>query len=409
MTIFIRILICLLGLITASGVFAQTNAEYLVEIDPSNGNFEAMGPPLEDVFLIYVDRQCKDEVNGRYIFVSPMNPNSFVTADISTGEILQTSPYIDNNWAGFHCYHNCDTLISVNLNQITEMHYVSLYDRVNGTELEVIGDSVPDDNDQFWGLSYYYSAFDPNNDLLYLYNWYSAEMRLMSIPSGNISETHLLTSSPDRIVYDEVGDKLYGLRIINYDTKQIYVFNSTIGDFEPIGEPFTTLTNGYTTISINGNDEHMIITTSGSQNGSVVASVSLNTGELIEEYQTIEEPNSSLGGNNTINGLYFNSTDQLISLHWGPGTNLSTLDASQYYSDVTIFPNPNRGRFNFRSDEERHDYYDLTIYDIRGVVVYANKRLQENQELDLGLPVGYYMASFTTPDNKLHRAPFVIH
>jgi hypothetical protein len=75
---------------------------------------------------------------------------------------------------------------------------------------------------------------------------------------------------------------------------------------------------------------------------------------------------------------------------------------------VLIYPNPNHGQFHCRFTGENRVYGDLKIYDNRGVIVYENTQLTENQALDINLAPGYYMADFPTDDKVYKRVPFMV-
>lgn len=63
------------ALLTSLLSYSQ-DAEWLVEMNPNDGTFEAVGPSLSTVELIYVGypSNCKDEVNGQYIFMKGNGP-----------------------------------------------------------------------------------------------------------------------------------------------------------------------------------------------------------------------------------------------------------------------------------------------------------------------------------------------
>ena len=411
---FLRKWLVYLFVLLAGVVKAQETGEYLVEINLSDGTFAPVGGPMEDgLVFVYVDRQCKDEVNGHYIFVTSGDPDLFHSWDISSGEIVYSSLFNDNNFAGFHCLNDCDTLITINCNQTTEMHYVSLYDRINGLDLGVIGDSLPDDNDQFWGIARYYTAFDQNHNLLYRYNWYSNLMFVTQIPEGDIIETYQSSTTLDRIYYDEVNDHLYGVTL-NGHLIQLFKFNEIVGDFEAIGDEFEVEGTGYMSISTDGNNERMIITLRSSYLGSFVVTADLNTGQLLSDEQTMLGSDAGpFGGPNTLNGVYFNSTDQMISLHWGTGSSnvVSTTNPSLKLTDeiAYIYPNPNSGQFNYELNAPQEDFKVLRIYDSNGSQVYEKADLQKEKSIKINLSPGTYTACFFNNAREVKKIPFIIN
>ena len=83
------------------------------------------------------------------------------------------------------------------------------------------------------------------------------------------------------------NNKLYGMERVNFETYRVLLFNPDLGDFEPLGNPFVVLNGSYKTLTIDGNNERVIYTTSNSQNGSTVIIADGVTGELINQFQTI--------------------------------------------------------------------------------------------------------------------------
>src|SRR5690606_4323997 len=73
--------------------YCQLESEWLVNMNTISGTFEPVGPSLDDVSLIYTGLQSKDEANGQYIFIAVGAPDSFVSVDISNGQIIDRTPY----------------------------------------------------------------------------------------------------------------------------------------------------------------------------------------------------------------------------------------------------------------------------------------------------------------------------
>ncbi|MEM9051968.1 MAG: T9SS type A sorting domain-containing protein [Bacteroidota bacterium] len=398
----------ILGLLICVSNFSfSQNAEYLVEINTENGSFQAVGSSFEDINLIYTDRQCKDEVNQRYIFGIPDGVGFLVTADIHTGEVIFMNEYnFQQNFSGFYCVNGCDTLVMFNLNQPAGMHYVALYDNTNNQDLGIIGDSIPASS--FWGFDYHVLAYDQLGDELYMLNALTYEMNVMKVPSGDIVENYQLSTIPEKMVYDELNQKLFGIFRIDYQTLQLSLFNTTTGDFEQLGDPFSFDYGNYHTISVDGNNNRIFYTIANSiDTGSSVLIIDALTGDLINQIFTTGSPNQALGGQNTLNGLYYSSTDEFISLHWGQGNSLTTFNVSED-GGFQIYPNPSIGKFQFTMQPPSVSVFSLAVYDINGKLLYEEQNVMSEQQLELNLPDGIYSLQLSDRDGKTFTSRLVI-
>ncbi len=399
--------------------YCQDNDEWLVEMDPVDGTFEAVGPALYDYITLFGGTQCKDEENGQYIFISAENPVSFISVDISNAEIVDETPhplgFPPSLW-GFHCYENCDSLIMLCRDDPMERNYLAFFDRFNGTELMVIGDSIPDDNPELFGISINYTAFDPIQNQLYAFSEYASLLRVFDIPSGELTQAHSIgQNNISFISYDEVNNKLYGLeQLFSSNSLRLYLFDTEISDFEPIGDSFTSIGLGNIfPPTIDGNNQRMFITRHSNSQGSFMASIDLNTGELLSDVQTMPAPGTPglFGGPNTLNGQYFNSTDQLITLHWGSGSSFITSTNFQlgFESSALVSPNPNHGDFKIDLSGYAEDVFHIKILNLKGQEVYENQNLRKEQSLNVDLVSGYHIAIVLNSDGEiLERIPFVV-
>lgn len=417
MSHFYRILLFQILLLLPFSSFCQTNGEWLVEMNPEDGSFEPLGPMMTDIYTIFGGIHCKDEVNGQYIFMRADNPIGFVSVDITNGEIVLQTPhplgFITNLW-GFYCYENCDSLLLILQDPDASYNtYFAFLDRFNGTELMQFGDTIPNEATDMWNVSKVYHSFDRINNHLYLYSEEASLLRIMEVPSGEIIHTYSTELSPMFISFDEVNHKLYALENTEPYTYRLMVFVSGLNEFVQLGSTFTSSSYGYDSHTIDGNNQRLFVTRNTAGNPSFMMSIDLNTGELLTDVQTMpEDPNSGLfGGPNVIHGEYFNSTDQLIALHWGDGTRItsvSSLTASK--KDVQIFPNPNHGAFKFDFDENTGESYNLTILNTKGQIVYKKADLKRDHLLNLDLASGYYIANVIIEDGVVfERIPFIIN
>jgi hypothetical protein len=392
--------------------FAQENSEWLVEMDPSTGTFAPVGPSLENVFLVYVDLQCRDEENGQYIFLQAAPSLSFITADINTAEVVDTTLYPTgyplSNW-GFHCYGNCDSLIIVYNDPNMDAHLVNFFNRLNGTDFTIIGEPLPDDNPSQIGSSFIYNDFDRINNLLYLYSNYSGVLNIMSIPSGDIIETYETIPNLGHLTFDEVNNELYALEQTSASNFQLYRFDTSLENFQEIGDEFSTNSHGHTTSTIDGNNERLILTRSSYQ-GSFVTSIDLNSGVLLADEQTMPGYEfGGFGGPNTINGQYYNSTNQLITLHWGTGSHLSITDVHNNHIKSNISPNPNTGDFRIINEKYKGEQLNLLVTSSKGQEVGVSSNIDEGRLIHLNLKPGYYIANIEFTDSQIiERIPFIV-
>lgn len=414
MTTFPRLFIFQLLLLFPLISYCQTEGEWLVEMNTATGSFGAVGPMLTDVYTIFGNLQCKDEANGQYIFVKA--PASFVSVDITNAQIIDETPYplgIPNGFWGFYCFQNCDSLLLIQLDPATNRTYVAFFDRFNGTELMQFGDSIPNVSPDPWNVPTVYHGFDRVNNLLYLYSEEISLLRVMDIPSGEIINTVSTNISPMFLVFDEINNKLYALEDLNNLTYRLLVFDSELGDFVQIGNNFTSISHGYHTSTIDGNNQRMFVTRNDDYLGSYMMSIDLNTGALLADIQTMPgDPDfSPFGGPNTLNGQYLNSTDQLITLHYGEGERIITSTIAQRESELKarVFPNPNQGEFKLELDGYSGELYGLKIVNLKGQIVYENSNLRKGESLDLDLSSGYYIANvLDTKGTFFERIPFLV-
>lgn len=158
-------------------IFGQYDAEWIVEVNPLDGSYAAVGPSLDDVYTVYDGLCTKDETNGQYIFMKA-GEDTFVSVDISNSQEVAETAYPGDFvgiW-GFHCLQNSDTLIIIGHPINSGNSFVALFDRFNGTELIQIGDTIPYDNPDPWNISATLDAYDPAANLLYLYSEYSSQV-----------------------------------------------------------------------------------------------------------------------------------------------------------------------------------------------------------------------------------------
>lgn len=393
---------------------AQSQGEWVVEMNPLTGSFAAVGPMLEEISLVYVNSQCKDEVNGQYIFRTP--PNDIFAVDISNGEIVDegsmptTIPaytYLD-----FHCWESCDSLLVIGRDNLVTYTFLAFYDRFNSDELSMIGDSLPDDNPEPWSFSTMTTAFDPVSRNVYMHSSYANVLRVIDVLSGEITETFPVNVSPLFLAFDEVNGKLYALEFSS-NSYRLMRFDTDTNDFVQIGQPFTSISSGHLTSTIDGNNQRLILTRSNTFNGSFVTTIDLNTGALLADVMTMpgDPGGGPFGGPNTVNGQYFNSTDQLITLHWGTGSNIhtNTTALTDPASTARIVPNPNQGDFRIDLDESRVETYHVRIVNLTGQVLYENRYLRKDQSIHSNLTPGYYLAHVLGNDGAPRaQVPFVV-
>lgn len=417
MKTMLRLMILQITLFIPISSYCQEQGEWLVEMNTDDGAFEAVGPMLENVFLIYPGFQCKDETNGQYIFLSSGNPDTFMSVDISNGEVVDETPHPLGNlpWMwGFHCYDTCDTLVMLCRDDQGQRNYVALFDRFNGTEMIQIGDSIPYDNLDPWFSSINRTVFDHANNQLYMYSEFASILRVINIPSGEIVETYTIDASIWHIAFDEINEKLYGLEYLNSSEYSLHLFDFELESFEQIGNIFTSNFQGaynyFSAPTIDGNNHRMFVTQGGSNSGSTMMSIALNTGELLTDVQTMPESGGIFGGPNVLNGQYFNSTNQLITLHWGEGSTITTTNfQSREESSVLISPNPNQGTFKVDLSAYSEDLFHLNIVNLKGQLVYEKQNLQKGLPLDIDLAAGYYMANVLSTNGSLYaRIPFLV-
>lgn len=396
--------------------YSQGDAEWLVEMNTTTGSFAAVGPSIAGVGMIYVNVQCKDEVNEQYLFVSVEATDKLIAVDISNGQVMDESPFppaaLSGNW-GMHCYHDCDTILFILQLPSSSDSYVALYDRINGGEFVPLGDPIPYDDSGNWVPTIVHNALDRVNNLLYLYSPSTSTLRIMDLSTGEISFTYTVSLSPKFIEVDEASGKLYAVEHVGSDILRLKVFIPETGEFTQVGGNFFTIASGFSTPTIDANNQRFIITWSSSDYGSFMTSIDLNTGEVLADVQTIPgDPNYGLfGGHNTLNGQYFNSTDQLITLHWGRGESLSTSANVQPKSEfgARVFPNPNRGEFGLDLSDYLGELYGFKVVNLKGQVVYEKSNLRKGESLHLDLPPGHYTAIvFDANGESLDRIPFLI-
>ena len=398
-------------ILTISLLFPFTSycQEWLVEMNPNDGTFEAVGPFIEDVYTIYGGLQAKDEVNGHYIFMKTVN--SFLSVDISNAEIIIETPIPTGQnifVQGFHCFENCDSLILICLDYVANRNYVALLGRFNGAELIEIGD--PNDNLGLWNTSStLYHSFDPVNNHLYLYSVEASQLRVVEIPSGEIIDTYSSSIAPINLAFDEINNKLYALEFLGSSSYKLQVFEPALGEFIQIGENFTAI-GGYLTLTIDGDNQRMLVTGHSASLGSYLMSIDIVTGELITSVQTVQPDGGPFGGTNAFNGQYFNSTDQLIALHWGEGGTVTSAQLPQKEaSQAWIYPNPCQGEFKIHINGYNYKFYHLDILNLKGQVVYENKILTNDQLFNLSLPAGYFIANiFDSEGLLLESLPLII-
>ncbi len=403
MNAFSRIFIFSISIFLPFNSYSQ---EWLVEMNPQDGTFEAVGPSIEGVYTIFGGLQCKDEVNGQYIFMKADAANSFASVDISNAQIIADTPMpagLSTLVQGFHCYGNCDTLILNCLDYGSNRSYVALFDRFNGTELNLL-DSMPLGNPDPFISANVINAFDPVNNLLYLYSPSTSLLHVMQIPSGDILNSYSADLMQVQLAFDEVNNELYAMEFIGSSTYRLLVFVAATGDFVQIGDSFT-MTGSYYTATIDGNNHRMLATGHSAFIGSYLASIDLITGELLVNVQTVLPDGGAFGGTNAINGQYFNSTDQLITLHWGTGSTVTSVNKSEApESKAWIYPNPSQGAFNIHIDENVNEVYRLKIVNLNGQIIYENNNLRSDQSLDLSLPAGYFIANVFNSDGLLFES-----
>ena len=384
-------------------------------MNPENGSFEPVGPMLTDIYTVFGGIHCKDEVNGQYIFVTA-DEVAFVSVDISNAQTIVETPFPFNlaiSLWGFYCFENCDSLLLILHDQAAPYNtYFAFLDRFNGTELIQFGDSIPNEITDMWNVSKVYHSFDRINNLLYLYSEEASLLRVMEVPSGEIIHTYSTELSPMFISFDEVNNKLYALEKLDFTTYRLLVFDSEINEFIQVGNSFTSISTGYDSNTIDGNNQRLFVTRNDSYYGSFMMSIDLNTGALLTDVQTMPgDPDSGLfGGPNTVNGQFFNSTDQLITLHWGDGSTIASAPAHvESKTSVQIFPNPNQGEFKFDFKSYSGEMYDLKIVNLNGQIVFEDSNLRKAESLNLDLASGYYIANVLAGNGVLYeRIPFVI-
>lgn len=398
MKIINYVLSAAVGLSFVSNADGQ-ESEWLVELETTNGSFNSIGESLYDDVTLFLGTQCKDEINGQFIFITADNPNLYVTVDITTAEIVDETPSPTSfvgNW-GFHCYGSCDSLIMYRVDEPQERNFLAFFDRVNGTSFEMIGDSIPDDDPSSFSTSHNYTAFDRENNLLYANSAYSDIMRVFQIPSGELINVYQLSETGMTFIsFDEVNGNLYGIEFLPGwgNNLRLLKFDFEAGDFSPVGEPFESISQAHISPpTIDGNQEIMYIMNHDNALGSFLMKLDLNTGELLLGVQTIPGPDEPglFGGANLINGQFFNSTDQLIALHWGPGFSIVSTEFKESNFKLTLYPNPSKGAFRIQFGEVVQEA-NCTITDLKGRELLSFAiRNTDNYSFDSDLPAGIYL------------------
>lgn len=416
MTIFPRFFIIQLLLLFPFASHCQFGTGWLVEMNTTTGSFEAVGPSVTDESTMFVNLQCKDETNGQYIFMKPDSSYAFASVDITNAQIIAETSHplgYSYNLLGFYCYQNCDSLLLIQRHPTSYTGYVAFFDRFNGTELMQFGDSIPNDNPVPGSASPIDHAFDRFNNLLYLYSKEASLLRVMDIPSGEIINTYPTSLWAMFLTFDEINNKLYALERMVDDTYRLLVFDPEIGEFMQIGDSFLSLISGNYTPTIDGNNQRMFVTSVPTFYGSCMTSIDLITGELLADVQTV--PNDPFMGiyglPNTHNGQYFNSTDQLITLHWGEGSSIISSTNAQPENELKarVYPNPNQGVFEIDLGDYSREIYDLKILNVKGQIVYENNHLRKGERLNIDLASGYYIANILDANGLLfERIPFLV-
>lgn len=393
-------------------IFGQYDTEWIVEVNPSDGSYTAVGPSLDDVYTVFSGLCTKDETNGQFVFMK--TEGTLVSVDISNSQVAAETAYPGDLFGiwGFHCLQNSDTLIIVGHPMNSGNTFVALFDRYNGTELIQIGDTIADENPDPWNISFMRNAYDGSANLLYLLSDYSSILHVLDIPSGDLIHTYATSHSVEFLEVDEVNHKLYGLEQAGINMYQLLVFNADIGDFETVGDAFTTTAYGYFMPTIDSNNHLLYLNRSSVMEGSYLSTIDLNTGALISELHLIAgDPDAGLfGGPNIINAQYFNSTNQLIAMHWGAdsiATSAGMISKPEIH--IRVIPNPNKGQFKINLSTYSGERYGLKISNPQGKIVYENRHFHRDQSLDLNLAPGYYIATIEGVEGMFfERIPFIV-
>jgi len=72
------------------------------------------------------------------------------------------------------------------------------------------------------------------------------------------------------------------------------------------------------------------------------------------------------------------------------------------YINVSLYPNPSRGQFYIKMDDETP--YDVTIYAMNGAIVFNQKNIQERThviELESSMAKGFYNVALRQGNNSI--------
>jgi hypothetical protein len=364
---------------------AQT--EYLVTVDPSNGNFTKIDSIPGVKWILLFSFTTIDEKNKQFFFVGGPTQTEFylLTLDAVSGKILHKVPKPDN-LMGLEYSKSSDKLFGI----IGNSGAYSLVSIEKSTGAYTTVANIP-------GMEGFIDLIlDDNNHRIFINGLFNGapSLRTVDLLTGNTIST-VFSNKFGNFVYDNLSNTLYCLysRQINPNNPigffSLVSFDPLTGNFSITGDlpEGLGITQGNTTY--NENAKQLIFV--GNDNGTYfLYSVNITTGQII--YKVPAKVTSAVDQDNLIQFRFDNSTNKLYALHWEAKTIRPITDSSCKLNNITrVYPNPFPDLLVIEKDQSLCKIY-MSLYNSFGQKIISTKLLNDgkNNFYLQKLPAGTY-------------------
>lgn len=326
-------IVALLLLLISVTSFSQ--AEFIVEIDRTNGNFIKIGSAIPGITHIFPDDRAFNENTGTFMFASSQIGHRLYSINTINGT-MTSNPLIGDIYK-FEFDNTTNMLYGLEQDNANNLKNFVTINTITGVPT-IIGNPIP-------GSSFFsadYSTYDEiNHNYIFLdssNNPPSLLLYTLDANNGNIISNPLLTAIAGEnianITYDNTTGTLYGLLQDNNLQKFFLItISPTVGTYSKIGNgtPFGTGGGSATIDELNQEYIYMYSNSIGYN----ITTLDITTGNLAHNALIIPFTNND----NFFSVKYDNTQQRLYSIHW---ETFSLGVESNNKTVISIYPNPTK-------------------------------------------------------------------
>jgi hypothetical protein len=359
------ILLVYCNLLTVLG-FSQ--AEFIIDIDKTTGNFTRTTSSIAGVSWVYTEQRTFDKNTGTYYFISTTPVLNIIGANVSTGAIVSSCN--TNNTYFFEFDDSTNTIYALLQDSITYLKQLISIEPITGSYTEIgntlISTSLATGN---------FSTFDPINHTYFfltpsniLYSINATNGTILSSPTLVLAQGESIKS----ISFDNSTGLLYGV-LNDYLLNKVFttVINPTNG----------TIVKNASGTTLGGN----IISTAVDEVNQQTFLLYFNNGyylSTIDNYTDSVIHNVALSGldipSDNVNSLEFdNINNKLYALHWDNILEPVSTNEIAANTNIYIAPNPFFREATLHTNQVLNNAI-LTLYNSTGQ--YITKIVNINQE-----------------------------